>query len=1295
VTWARVGEPQTWCVLNNYEIDMNKTIYRADSVYLTYTKYFNNPLLGRFEDMISVSTESFPRFESYTKVMEISNIGDGIRYRGGFQLQGINVIGKGDTTNKARLYFVDNKKTLIAKASADNFIIKEGERVVADKCETVVYFSKSDSIYHPSLDFRFDLKSRVMSIARGDAGLSKTPFFSSYHKMDMDIPKIEWNIDRDTMYIGQAKRKSDVEKATFESDQFFKKSQFERYQNIMEYNPLIFISNYSRQIGSRELDAELLAKKLNKNYTLQTINPLLIQLVEDGMIYYDTDRKIVTVKDKLLHFVKANAGNEDYDIIRVLSRPDSTAYNGRMTRSNLDMSLEGVKNVVINDSQLVVMKPYIGKIVLGKGKNMTMSGHIYAGYGSFLAQSAQFLYNDYKIKMDTINSFLLQIPTGEVDVDEVKFIKPLQSEIEDMKGEIIIDAPENKSSRGKIDYFPVMNTTTESHTYYDKKETVGGVYKRDSFYFKLEPFTFDSLDSYDPTGVNFKGTMVSAGIFQPFKENLRIQPDLSLGFVMKTPESGMSLYSNRGTFNDSLKLSNSGLLGKGSIKYLGAKFKSDDIIFMPKQLKATANDFRLEESRGTPQFPQAVGEDVSVNWLPYKDTMYVLTAQKPFEVFAKGDFTFKGLMALSPGGLYGKGTLDWTEARMFSRLMRFGAYSVSADTSDLVIKSMDTTRFAFNTRNVQAKLDFDAQRGTFKANSGALSTEMPYVNYRTSMNNFAWDMSGKKIEFLSDAQGFFQSTNEKQDSLIFKGTAATYNLTGNFLEVRGVDKINSADAFIYPDKGTVTIQENAYMDTLRNAKIVASTSNLYHNITEAKVHIRGKNDFTAEGYYEYNVGTKKQQIRFDNIVVKSEGAGENKKRFTNGNGPVRAEDNFLIGPRFGFKGNIVLISQDKNLQFDGKARLISQHLPDDAWFSLKSPIDRKDPAMSYNEPYDDNTEKVFAGFLLSRDSAHLYPRIMQPRYNRTDRPMFLAKGLIKYNEAKDEFTFGDSARIQGVYDWGNKLTLAERTGKIIAQGTFSMGEELEYINLRIAGQADGAINSGELDMSLVAAMNIPLPQKLVEIIQSDLYNVRNDLPDWKAAPQTIAQRGLLQGLNEILPKNTLAKTLSDVKEYQELNLPPQGITDNFIFSMLNMRWNQQTLSFTSKGNIGLGYLNAQKFNKLINAYIELRHPITGDEISILIDSPSGQWYYIAYKKGQLRAISSNGAFLAVLSSMKDKDKIIKLGKEKDAPTIQFDAGDANIANFFRNRMTGIQTPQAPQNNGEPTTPPTDDNGGNK
>lgn len=243
--------------------------------------------------------------------------------------------------------------------------------------------------------------------------------------------------------------------------------------------------------------------------------------------------------------------------------------------------------------------------------------------------------------------------------------------------------------------------------------------------------------------------------------------------------------------------------------------------------------------------------------------MYLTSGITPFDIYKSGLHHFKGRLALSPGGLSGKGELDWDKGTVNANFMQFGAFSVKADTMNLQVKALNSSdQIALDTRNIKGEIDFDKQTGNFKANAEFVTSALPYNQYMTSMNEFDWDMRNQTITFKSPPGKFavFTSTDPMRDSLTFTGKTAFYDLKTNDLNIGGIPYIQTCDAFIYTETGDVHIKPGGAMDTLLNAKIICDTSNQYHVINRATVDLQGRKFYTAEGFYEYNIGNKLQKL---------------------------------------------------------------------------------------------------------------------------------------------------------------------------------------------------------------------------------------------------------------------------------------------------------------------------------------------------------------------------------------------------------------------------------------------------
>jgi hypothetical protein len=186
----------------------------------------------------------------------------------------------------------------------------------------------------------------------------------------------------------------------------------------------------------------------------------------------------------------------------------------------------------------------------------------------------------------------------------------------------------------------------------------------------------------------------------------------------------------------------------------------------------------------------------------------------------------------------------------------------------------------------------------------------------------------------------------------------------------------------------------------------------------------------TKGYLEFNVADKTQEILFNNIVVNKKREEGKTRYITNGSGEVVENDKFILDKKTSFKGTVRMSADSKNLQFDGFAKLNTKVIPASSWFSIKSPIDRKNVEIAYAVPRNPENEKLYVGVFLNRDSLHLYPSIMGPKLRIIDRDIFRMEGFVHYNDKFDEMVFRDSTAKVSDGSKGNQMIVSDIDGKI-------------------------------------------------------------------------------------------------------------------------------------------------------------------------------------------------------------------------------------------------------------------------
>ena len=321
----------------------------------------------------------------------------------------------------------------------------------------------------------------------------------------------------------------------------------------------------------------------------------------------------------------------------------------------------------------------------------------------FFGSNFSFNYEKYLIDLGIVDSLRLKIESGELDEFGHPKLIAMRSILQNLSGTLYIDSMSNKSGRKNFPAYPTFVSRKEAYIYYDNQSVYNGVYKRDKFYFKIDPFTLDSLDNFVTGSLAFDGDFNSAGIFPMFREKAIIMPDHSFGFEQNTPPEGYAAYGGKGRYFNHLDLSFNGLQGKGKVDYLSSITLSDHFLFFPDSTNAAPGQFEMrnETIAGT-AFPQADGKDVSLNWQPYKDRMYIYKSTDDLALYNK-KVTLDGSLVLTPKGLRGNGKAFYTESDLTSKNLYFETEGYGADTSDFNLRSADRELMAISTKNVKSK----------------------------------------------------------------------------------------------------------------------------------------------------------------------------------------------------------------------------------------------------------------------------------------------------------------------------------------------------------------------------------------------------------------------------------------------------------------------------------------------------------------------------------------------------------------------------------------------------------------
>ncbi|KPK87921.1 MAG: hypothetical protein AMS27_00785 [Bacteroides sp. SM23_62_1] len=1255
VTWERSGFPrdQVYVELGKYNINLRLSEYLADSVTFYNTMYFDFSMHGRLEEKVesynSPDNVHYPRFISYRDNYIVNNIFPNINFRGGLSMLGSDLIGSGTKTRKARLSFLRNDSIKLI-AQSENFAFRPN-RLSGAGVEVSIPIG-TDSIYHPHLGMNYFQEDNIISLYRSEDFQSRSPYYNNYHRIEMNFDQLRWKLDENRILF-KSREGAASGMANFQSDNLFDAQLYARLQGIDEENPLTILRRFSEQQFSVSFKGADFARfmRTRPNQAQQ----ILKRLSTLGFIIYDLEDDIVTTRQKLYDWVYASVDYIDYDVINFISETHSPLENASLDLSTYDLTINGIPVIRLSNAQNVAIFPESASIILKRNRSFQFNGVIAAGLFNFHGKKFFFDYQDFKLDLQDIDSLSLRVRSEDMDAYGRATLLNIQSIIENMTGELLIDQPDNKSGRKNYPHYPVFTSKENSFVYYDDPDIQGGVYEKDRFYFEIFPFTFDSLDNFSTKGLRLDGRFVSADIFPPFEQTLIVQNDNSLGFKYITEPDGMELYGGKGQYYDHLEMSNRGLIGSGWFDYLTSTGKSDNIMFHPDSMFATLSEFEINQQLAGVQFPEVNSRNNNVVFYPYEDQLVVEQGTQPFTIL--NDSTYlDGDLLLTSSGLIGSGKMELTNSVLTSDEFTYTAYMFNADTADFKLKSLHTDGFTLVTDNVNAHVDFESRSGLFRKNEESTLVEFPENKYISHLDLFIWDMDETLLEMLAstsqegppevytDIYGEenligprYISIDPLQDSLSFVSTKTLYDYRQNLILASNVTFIKVADAYIYPKDGEVIVKPDGYLQKLEESQILANRQSRLHTIYGAWVEIQGKLKYNGGGDYDYIDETgDKQIIFFDDIQVDN-------SLNTIASGMIDETQEFTLNPYFGYHGKVTLLAPNPFLTFNGGVKIFHEcEELEQNYFKFESEINPEEIYIPVpDQPFDINMNSIYSGIFITRDSSHIYPSFFSKKKLPSDRYIITADGYLFYDKESEEYKIASMEKLHNYNLPGNWLQLPRTDCIEYGEGDIDLVIRLGQVSLSSVGDVEHNMATGESKLGAIIAMDFFMSDQAFLIMSQEIDSLQG------LEPFDLIDGAYVKRISEIISRDQTEALQADLGLYGAYQELPEELKHTLFFSRVDLIWNQETRSYRSTGKIGIGNINGHQIHKMVDGYMELSKRRSGDLFDLYLQLDRTTWYYIGYTRGVLHVLSSNREFNMAINNMKTSQRQLKTKRNEE------------------------------------------------
>ena len=1250
IDWSRAGlnPSTTYAVLDVYNLSTKSSDFKVDSVQF-YNEFFSEPLLGSLTEKVLANQDeentSYPLFESYQKRLIIKDISEGVDYDGGFSMKGSRLLGTGSLEEPARLViYRDNRPFIVTNSLA--YTIRP-DRIASDNAKVTIFMSE-DSITHPSVQLRFLREDRLLTLVRTDEGISKSPFFNSFHDLDMYFEAMYWKLDDPIITMGNLFGSSNT-KAAFESKDYYKEQRYYALQGIDPLNPLVRVRDFTKEMGDGFYAADY--ARFTRFPEADAKKQLLV-LANQGFLSYDIETGYVEVRPKLNDYVMNRAGKRDYDILLFNSDLEGEA-NARLSLINYDLLLKGVSRIALSDSQRVTIYPDGKELTVKKDRDFLFNGVTVAGNVEIFGSNCSFDYDDFKVDIASIDSVRLNVEEFTPSSSGKKRLVRVKNVLEGGRGIVNIDNAQNKSGLKQEDYpwYPEFTSLDESFVYYDNSRIQKGAYAREEFYYKAEPYKIDSLDNFIANNIALEGTLIS-GIFPNINEPITVQQDYSLGFEVNTPTAGLAAYKGKNSFKNKISLNYKGLQGDGTINYLSATAIGSAFVFLPDSTIGETSSFVNREQKTGVKVPEASAELTYMKFIPDEDVMSISSISAPISCF-NGQSNIKGELKLRPEGMFGSGMMGISDAKIESNLFTYTDHDIRADTADFSLSGVGD-EFAFKTQDVNAHVDLNARKGEFKSNGEASFVEFPANQYVCYMDKFIWFMDQNDLALEYDGQvsndfvidtdldltkSNFFSTRADQDSLNFMAPKAVYDLDESIVYCNDIEFIRVADARIMPDSGKVVIRKKAKMDELVNAMISANSVTAYHTIRDAAVEISSSKAYTAAGDYTYiDENQAEQLIRFEDIRVDS-------ALQTIGSGSILESADFTLSPAFQYIGEVSLAANIKELLFKGQTRIFHDCDLDKNWMSFETRIDPMNVLIPVDSALKDELGlPVGIGLMMDDEEIELYSTFLSSIHFDNDKKLMSSSGVLSFDKKTREYLVGSEDKLRERSLNGNLIALGIDDCQVRGEGNMDLGINLGQVHMQPVGNYLNKTTDKSFTMDLVIPMNF-------HFSADALKKMGNDLMSSSQLKPMIMQNSLYQmALKEKLGLTEADKVISELTLAGTMKKLPVELSSTLVLSDVKLKWDSGTASYISEGPIGLASVGKESVFAEVKGILQLERKRGGDTMTLYLELGEDTWYFFNYTRTLMQAYSSNPEFNDIVMNTKEDERKSKGLKDEDPYT---------------------------------------------
>lgn len=1207
-------------LLKDYELFVNQVYFEAKDVELIDPTLQKKSVFGTFSHRMSLLDETWralePQFVSHD-IIPIKNYHKDVNIQSGIHIKGNQIDLIAPKGKSSKIEFIKDGKPFV-HLDAQKFTLENGDFFARESM--FILFLNGDTISHPAIDLAFDLKKQKLHAKTSNNQFGRSPFYDGLHELQIVADHLYWEKEKNNL-IFQNNQTSRLVPVQYQSLRFFDKNWFIDLFNFDNTHPTSYLWRLCKKHkGVREFYIE----EIQEAYSFPDLHhakELMIEFTNQGFVNYNPFEGIVYVQDRFFTFVTALHKNTDFDRIRFESKVNNRP-SGIVDLETGILTIQAVTEVPVSIKNDVTLYPEDKILHVYPNLDMKFNGSTMCGKFGFFGADQEFVYDDYEVQFNKIDSFRYLLDIADVE-DSGLFIHPCKTVLQEFTGVLEIDHPKNKSSKQKTKAFPIIKTTAPAYVYYDKVK--GGLYGRDEFYFEVDTFLWNTVLVLKTEELTFPGTLKSGGIFPDIRETLVLNENEELGFVRNTNET-YPLHTDA-SYASYLRLTNQGLFGKGTIHKDDMVFECDSIDFYPEYVFAHANRFNNHSSKSSS--PQIRSNNVRLDWFVDEQWMEIKNQSSPFQL--NHTTQLNGGVEYDMNNYFGYGSIVQDNVVLKSDSIELKLLEWNAFKSHMKIYPEDVETF-YDNENVLENTSIDLsyayndQRLINIEDNKNHKFHSPLLKYNFTYPLFTYEMGSSEI--------FFEPIeNEETEQSVFLNITESLNpFSGNIkyisptsiIEMKTLDVVlvdvegvQIADALIRPSVSELRLLSSGLPEKLTEAHIdlLDQSGRLNYTFQNAEVSIISGDDYLAKADFVYtNRKGDEQIVTFETLAVNDEGK-------TFGESLIEESHEFMIDPNMVYVGEVSLDpSEDENMLLQGEIKFTDPCIEESSeWFTYQDSL--VDDIITIQNYQNKKLEEPQASFVY-QTSDNTFKVLMANKDDNSNAISLLnIKGNLEYSDSIQKYSIDYSDDNYSFAHFSPNECAYELEG-------FTNLSHHPLINELSYGRFVYEVNQPDsLVFQTHFGLDLPLPKKAIKIFRKDLTK------QTKSNETTFEDSDLYRSfLYNLIGEDATSKYFKAKRRGR--NYVPTLMQKTVFFTDVDFTWNPINKSFEHKLGLELNQIDGKKIDRIVDGYIRYRPGKKGDHWYIYFQLEESDYYYFEISDDVIYTYSSNQKYLQTIQNKK-------------------------------------------------------------